>query len=200
MNKLCAAALFGALAMASAGTEAQTQRVRAIITGLDGNVLAVTTRDGAALKIHLADKAEVRYAKAITLADIKPGDFLGTTTIKRADGSHVALEIHTFPADLRGVVNEGQSPTDMQPGATMTNAIVSASVQATGGRELTLDYKGNSTKVIVPDGIPLVTTVAADRSLLVPGEYVFCIAQVAPDGKLTAARLQVSKDGVRPPQ
>jgi hypothetical protein len=36
--------------------------------------------------------------------------------------------------------------------------------------------------------------------LLVPGEYVFCIAQVAPDGKLTAARLQVSKDGVRPPQ
>ena len=60
MNKLCAAALFGALAMASAGTEAQTQRVRAIITGLEGNVLAVTTRDGAALKIHLADKAEVR--------------------------------------------------------------------------------------------------------------------------------------------
>ena len=73
--------------MASAGTEAQTQRVRAIMTGLDGNILAVTTRDGAALKIHLADKAEVRYAKAITLADIKPGDFLGTTTIKRADGS-----------------------------------------------------------------------------------------------------------------
>lgn len=200
MNRLYTVVLFGALVLASAASEAQTQRVRAIITGLDGNVLSVKSLDGRDLKVHLTDKVEVRYAKAITLADIKPGDFLGTTTVKRPDGAHVALEIHTFPADLHGVVNQGQSPTDMQPGATMTNAIVSAMVQATGGRELTLEHKGNSTKVIVPEGIPLVTTVAADRSLLVPGEYVYVIAQVAPDGKLSAGRVQVSKDGVRPPQ
>jgi hypothetical protein len=200
MNKLYTAVLFGALVLASAASEAQTQRVRAIITGLDGNVLSVKSLDGRELKVHLADKVEVRYAKAITLADIKPGDFLGTTTVKRADGAQVALEIHTFPADLHGVVNQGQSPTDMPPGATMTNAIVSAMVQATGGRELTLEHKGSSTKVLVPEGIPLVTTVAADGSLLVPGEYVYVIAQVAPDGRLSAGRVQVSKDGVRPPQ
>jgi hypothetical protein len=200
MNRIHTAVLVGTLALASAGAEAQTARVRAIITGLDGNVLSVKTLDGKEQKVHLADKVEVRYAKAITLADIKPGEFLGTTTIKRADGTHVALEIHVFPADLRGVVNEGQSPTDLQPNATMTNAIVSAMVESTGGRELTLQYKGSSTKVMVPQGIPLVTTVAADRSLLVPGEYVYVIARVEADGKLTAARVQVSKDGVRPPQ
>jgi hypothetical protein len=35
---------------------------------------------------------------------------------------------------------------------------------------------------------------------LKPGEYVFVSAQAAGDGALTALRIQVSKDGVRPPQ
>jgi len=36
--------------------------------------------------------------------------------------------------------------------------------------------------------------------LLAVGEYAFIAATVAADGKMTAQRLQVSKDGVRPPQ
>ena len=35
---------------------------------------------------------------------------------------------------------------------------------------------------------------------LVPGEYVFVVAQVEADGALRAARVQVSKDGVKPAQ
>lgn len=35
---------------------------------------------------------------------------------------------------------------------------------------------------------------------LVVGEYVFAAAQAGGDGALTAQRVQVSKDGVRPPQ
>jgi len=38
------------------------------------------------------------------------------------------------------------------------------------------------------------------RADLVVGEYVFTVAQAAADGTLSAARVQVSKDGVRPPQ
>jgi len=33
-----------------------------------------------------------------------------------------------------------------------------------------------------------------------PGEYVFVAAQTGVDGAMTAARIQVSKDGVKPPQ
>ena len=83
----------------------------------------------------------------------------------------------------------------------MTNARVSATVQATAGRELTLTWKDGSRKLLVPEGTPIVTAVNADRSFLKPGEYVFLIAQAGADGGLTAAgRIQVSKDGVRPPQ
>ena len=42
--------------------------------------------------------------------------------------------------------------------------------------------------------------VPLDRWLLVVGEYASIAATVAADGRVTAQRLQVSKDGVRPPQ
>jgi hypothetical protein len=42
------------------------------------------------------------------------------------------------------------------------------------------------------------TTVPGDRSLLKRGEYVFTVARPGPDGTLAAARVTVSKDGVRP--
>ncbi len=76
------------------------------------------------------------------------------------------------------------------------------SVKARDGKDLkiTLEYKGGAQKIIVPEGVPIFTTVPADRSLLVPGAYIFAAAQVAADGKLTASRIQVSKDGVKPAQ
>ena len=193
-----AAALF---AFASPLAEAQAaMRIRGTITGLEGNVLSVKSRDGKDLKIHLADNLGVSGTKAITLADIKPGDYVGTAATKRPDGTLVALEVHLFPAALRGVVPEGHTPWDLEPGSTMTNATLMAVVQVAGGREMTLEYKGGSQKILVPDGVPMATTVPGDRSLLVPGAYVFMVAQVAPDGKISVSRIQVSKDGVKPPQ
>jgi hypothetical protein len=52
----------------------------------------------------------------------------------------------------------------------------------------------------VPEGTPIVTTVPADASFLKPGEYVFASARVDAEGKMTVLRIQVSKDGVKPPQ
>ena len=73
-------------------------------------------------------------------------------------------------------------------------------VVGTGRRELMLRFKDGSQKVVVPDGVPLVRAVPGARSDLAPGEYIFTVAQVAADGTLNAPRVQVSKDGVRPPQ
>jgi len=182
MNRLSSAMLCGALALASVAVHAQsTVRVRGTITGLEGNVLAVKSREGKDLRIELTDKTGVAYVKALTIADIKPGDGLGTTAVARPDGTLIAREIHTFPTAL-GVPNEGHRPLDDEPAASMTNARVSATVQS-------------------PEGIPIFTAVNADRSFRKPGEYVYLNAQAGADGRLTAlGRIQVSKDGVRPPQ
>ncbi len=113
--------LCGLLALASPAVDAQNAiRVRGTIVSLEGNVLAVKSREGQDLKIHLPDKTSVAYVKALTIADIKPGDGLGTTAVARPDGTLVAREIHTFPPAL-GVPNEGHRPWD-DAGASMTNA------------------------------------------------------------------------------
>jgi hypothetical protein len=187
------------LCLALAGSTAYGQsnvRVRGTIAGLDGNVLSVKGRDGQVRQIALADNATVAATKKITLADIKPGDYVGVTSMKRADGTMVALEVHVLPP----VVPAGFIPWDLEPGSMMTNANVTAKVAGTGGHELTLDYKTGTQKIIVPDNVPVAATEPGDRTLLKPGEWVFVVAQSSPDGKLSAGRVQVSKDGVKPPQ
>ena len=60
MNKLSIALLFGALMLASAAADAQTNvRVRGTITAFDGQVLSVQSRDGKDLKLQMAENATV---------------------------------------------------------------------------------------------------------------------------------------------
>jgi len=189
--------LAGALALASAAADAQTSmRVRGTITGIDGNTLMVQSREGKDLKLTLPDNVGVAVAKAIRFEDIKQGDYVGTTATKRADGMLVALEVHYLPPQ----VPSGHIPWDLAPNTSMTNANVEAMVQAAGKRELTLKYKDGMQKILVPEDIPLVRAVPGSRADLKTGEYVFLIAQVKPDGTMLAPRIQVSKDGVKPPQ
>jgi hypothetical protein len=161
--------------------------------------LAVHTREGADVNVELSEKTTVAYMKALKLEDVKPGTALGTSAVMGRDGKLIARELHLFSAD-RAIPNEGHRPWDLEPGASMTNATVSTVAQASGGREITLTYKGGSQQVIVPEGIPVVTAVEGDRSLLKAGEYVVVAATRGADGRVVASRVQVSKDGVRPPQ
>jgi hypothetical protein len=131
----------------------------------------------------------------MTLSDLKPGDYVGATTRSGPDGARVAVEIHT----LAPTTPEGHIPWDLEPESMMTNANV-ASVESAGGQYVTLQYKGGSQKILVPAGTPIVTNTPADRSYLKRGEYIFSIAQVGADGLMTVQRVQVSRDGVRPPQ
>jgi hypothetical protein len=188
--------LLGLLTIVSVSVHAQsTMRIRGTITDFDGSVLSVKSRDGKDLKLKLADNATVVAAKAITLNELKPGDYVGSTTRSGPDGGRVALTIHT----LARTTPEGYTPWDLEPESMMTNGNV-ASVESAGGQYITLQYKGGSQKILVPPGIPIVTNTPADRSYLKPGEYIFTSAQVGADGTMTVQRIQVSRDGVRPPQ
>ena len=200
VNVLRITVFFCVLTLVSIAAEAQTNvRVRGTITAFDGKEVAVKSLEGKNLQVALAENTTVSYPKALTLADLKPGVGLGATATKRPDGTLVALAVNVFPPE-RGVPNPGHRPLDSQPGATMTNATVSTVVEAANGRELTLTYTGGSQTLLVPEGVPIVMSVPADRSLLKPGEYVSVTANVGADGKMTAQRIQVSKDGVKPPQ
>jgi hypothetical protein len=187
--------------LVSTVADAQTSvRLRGTITAVEGNTLSVRSREGENLALQMPDNVAVAVAKAVKFEDIKQGDYVGAATMKQPDGSMVAIEVHY----LAPSVPEGQTPWDLEPDSTMTNANVAASVGATGAatgkRELMLQLKGGSQKIIVPESAAVVRAVPGTRADLKPGEYVFAIVQKGADGKLTAPRIQVSKDGVKPPQ
>ncbi len=200
MSSFRIAVLVGALAVVSAAVFAQTPgRVRGTITAIDGNMLSVKSREGRDLKIELAPNATFAYMKALKLSDIAPGTPLGTSAVKGPDGKIVARELHLFSKD-RPIPNEGHRPWDLEPGSTMTNAMVTAMVRSNNGHELTLKYKDGTQQVIVPDNIPVVTAVDGDRSLLVAGQYAVIAVTTDAGGKMSATRVQITKDGVKPPQ
>ncbi|MFN7428202.1 MAG: hypothetical protein ACK5T2_17425 [bacterium] len=174
----------------------QNIRIRATITAIDGDVLSLKSRDGTALKVRMTGKTTVATARALRLADLPKNAFVGVTAVKGPDGVLVAREVHTIPK----TANEGHADWDLEPGASMTNAYLEASVQTSSGNEITMVYTGGMQRIRVPAGTPVVTTDPADRSALAPGIYVFMAAEVGPDSTLTALRIQAEKAGVKPPQ
>ncbi|MBI4193887.1 MAG: hypothetical protein HY526_02285 [Betaproteobacteria bacterium] len=197
MGKLAAALLAGVLALASTTGYAQSNvRVRGTITAFDGSTISVKSRDGTDAAIALSEKTVIIATQPIAITEIKPGDFLGVTSSKRDDGTLAAFEIRRFPKPL----NPGHRPFDGRSDQTMTNATVSAMVRSASGRELTLTYEGGAQKIVVPADASISTLVPGDRSYLVPGAIVNLTAVPGAGGKMTALRIQVSRDGVRPPQ
>ena len=176
-SRLSKFALFLVLATAAAVAHAPT-RVRGTITAVQGDVIVV---DGKEVKI--GPKSEIVYTQPIALSEIKPGDFLGVTSTKRADGTLTAYEVRRFPKP----VNPGHRPFDGRDDRTMTNATVSAMVQAASGRELTLTYEGSAQKIVVPESASISTLVPGTRAQLVRGAP----ANLTMDAAGTALRVQV---------
>lgn len=193
-NGLLACLVAGLLVAGTADAQTTT-RLRGTITAIDGNAMSVKSREGQEIKVRLPDDVFVAVARAIRFEDIKRGDYLGVTTMTKPDGTLTAVEVHYLPP----TVPEGQGPWDLQPGSMMTNAKVISVVEAADLRELTLQFKDNTAKIRVPANAPIVRSAPGSRSDLRAGEYVFAAVQTAPDGSVTAPRIQVSKDGVKPP-
>ncbi|HEX4329265.1 MAG TPA: hypothetical protein VH105_20905 [Burkholderiales bacterium] len=172
------------------------QRIRGTITGLEGDTLSFKSREGQEMKVTLAPNVSIGAAKKIALADIKPGSFVGTSAVKGKDGMLTAREVHVLPPNT----NPGHRPWDLEPGSTMTNGNISSTMQSVEGRVLTVEYEGGMQKVLVPENVPVVAGIPATRADLVPGAYAILTVTAPDGGKITAQRVQVTKDGVRPPQ
>jgi hypothetical protein len=200
---------------------APAQRIKGKIDAFDpvGRTLSVTTGDKKSVTIVLEPDLRVIYDAKRALGDIKPGDFVGTATLKGADGKLRAQEVHVFPSSMHGA-GEGQYATsDANPNRAMTNATV-AEVQSIAANKgsIRLTYRGNMTaadgsctgraggdagctgeaEVQVVPGVPIIALVIGDESLLVPGAAVSLSVVSRGDGTLVSSRLTVEKDGVKP--
>jgi hypothetical protein len=197
-----AASLIAAAALAQAQAQAPSNppvRVRATVEKLDGNKLTVKLNSGDAATINLPDNARVLGVEKTTIADVKVGNYVGISSMPQTSGPEKAIHVHIFPDAMRGVA-EGHFPWDNRPGSMMTNANVETTVAGNDGQTLTVKYKGEERKVLVPPDAIIVKYVPGDRAQLTPGAKIFvAAAQKQPDGSLNAANVSVGLNGLTPP-
>lgn len=205
----------------TASVAPSSQRIKGKIDAYDpaARALSVTTSDKKSVSISLEPDLRVIYDAKRTLNDIKAGDFIGTATLKTADGKLRAQEVHVFPDSMRGA-GEGQyAMSEANPNRFMTNATV-AEVQSIAANKgsIKLTYRGGVTaadgsctgragsgagctgeaEIQIAPGVPIIALVVGDESLLVPGATVSLSVVSTADGALASSRLTVEKDGVKP--
>ena len=195
--RILAAAILALALLLSDSAFAQPVRVRGTVDKLDGNMLTVTAREGDKRTIQLAPDLVVTAVLKRSLADVKPGDVVGMTSVQGADGKPHAVEMHIFPKE-RPPTNVGQFPWDLVPNSLMTNAPVTRVESVTGGSLVKVTYQGGSADIIVGPDVPIVTYGPGDIGLLKPGAAVSIQAVKKPDGSLSANRITAEKDGVKP--
>jgi hypothetical protein len=161
-------------------------RVRATIVSVDGQMISAKSRDGAEMKIHLADNAPVNQVVKAPLSDIKPNSYIAVTAMPQPDGSQKATAIIIFPEAMRGV-GDGHRSWDYVPNSTMTNGTVGARVASVSDEKLTLkDKDGEQTIIVTPETL-IATYAKKSLADLKPGEKIFIAAtKKSPDGTLEA--------------
>jgi hypothetical protein len=176
--------------------------LRGTVTSVSANQLVLKSDTGT-VTVALAQPFHVYVRAPSDLSKVKESSFIGVTTVKQADGSERATEIHVFPEELRGV---GEGSRMMAPQASggasrMTNGNVSTSrmtngtatqsrmsngsVSSTNGSSLVVQYAGGSQNVTVPPNTPVTELKLASRELAA-GDQVAVLAKKAADGSLTA--------------
>jgi hypothetical protein len=199
---LLTGALVAGLTAGAFAQSAPPVHIRGVVTALDGNVLTVGAPIGSATtKVTLAPNFKVAYVVRATLGAIVPGSYVGTAAIPQIDGSLRAIEVHIFPPGLQP--GPGTRPWDLTPSSTMTNGNVdnigATKVDNVAAGVLKISYEGGEKTVTVPASASIVGYAPADVSALVPGAHVNLFAVKNADGSLSAASVNVGKDGLVPP-
>ena len=177
----------------------ETVRVRGTIERVEGPVYVIKDRDGAEVKLTVTDNPLYVAIVKSTMADIKPGMFVGSTGMTQADGTQKAIEVHIFPESMRGT-GEGHYDWDLKPNTKMTNANVEQTVAGTDGPVLTVKYKDGEKKLMVTPETAVVSYVVGSKDDLKPGIKVFIgAAKKQPDGTVQTPRITYGKDGLTPP-
>jgi hypothetical protein len=192
-----AAALLGSSAVAQQ-PPAMVQVVGPV-QSLDGTTLVVD-QNGQPNTVTMPATVMVSTIKPISVADIKPGSFIGTTNVDRPDGSGTSTEVHVFPPGVK----MGEGHYSMGQGDNMmTNGSVTAMVTGTAGEEMDIKYDacppaaadctpGGTRHVVVPPGTPVIAIESVDRAELKPGVNVMVIANKDAAGALTAIAVNLT--------
>lgn len=201
------AIVVGACLFSRPATADDPYRVRGVLFEVALPSLIVDSRDGERVATKLNDDSGVYVVTQGAREDIQANQFVGITSVGGQGGSRVALEVHIFAEDLRGL-GEGHYPWDLtvEPNM-MTNASVIEIEAVADGPTLTVGYSeveqsGNIKKgqqqIMIPKDSPVVHFAKGDRAMLTAGKEVFLLLK-DDDAGLPVLLGIVVGDGIAPP-
>jgi hypothetical protein len=196
---LAALTISAALAQQPQTQPSATQRLAGTIEKVDGNVIYGKGRDGAAITLKLADDATITAVLKATVADIKPGAYIGSGAMPQPDGSQKAVEVHIF---ARPQADGGHHSADWYgaPNGTMTNGFAETTlVTAVGGASdpvIVVKYPAGEKRIVVPSSAHIVRYAPGAKDDLKAGAaFRTQTAAKQADGTFTTKTVNVGKDG-----
>jgi len=206
-SRLLTAAVVAVMSFTATSAMAQqapAQRLSGEIQRVDGNLVFAKGRDGSPITLKLADNVIVTAVLKATVADIKPGTYIGSGAVPQADGSQKAVEVHIFAESQRGQ-GDGHRPGwyGAQNG-TMTNGNVETTgavlAFASGGDpSFIVKYKEGDKRIVVPSNAHIVRyEVGAKADVKAGAQFAVQAAVKQADGTFTSERINVGRDGGRP--
>ncbi len=194
-----AALLAAALVSVAAAQQSPPVRIRGEAVKLEGDMLHVKDRQGAALTVKLAPNYRVTELRRAELKEIAAGSYIGVTAMPQKDGTLKAIAIHIFPPAAKGTA-EGHRAWDLMPESTMTNATVDGVVTQGAGSTIKVKYKDGEKTVSVTPETAIVAMGPGTPDMLKPGAKILIFgAAKGADGGLTTQGVVIGKDGLVPP-
>ncbi len=176
----------------------QTIRVSGIVESFDGQMLAIKSIKLGEVKVNVTGDAAVFGVSRATIADVKPGSYIGVGAMPQPDGSQRAIQVTIMAESQRGL-SEGHRPWDARPNSTMTNGTVDQTVASVDGHVVMVKYKGGEQKIVIPPDATILAYSVSDKTELKPGVHVAVLRAVKkPDGSLQANRVNVGRGDVAP--
>ncbi len=183
-------------AAAASAQRASSMRVSGTVESFDGKVLAIKSPKQGEVKISIAGDAKIFGVSKGTLADVKPGAFVGIGGTPQPDGSQRAVQVAVFSETLCGT-SKGFRPWSARPHGTMTNGAVENRVVGVEGQVLRVKYKGGEQKILVPADATIVAYAVGDKAELAHGAHVVVTrAEQQADGSLAANSVNVGRGDV----
>ncbi|SDM92472.1 hypothetical protein SAMN05216360_104275 [Methylobacterium phyllostachyos] len=205
----------------------KVERLRGTIAAVEHGGFTLKTLDGKTETVTLPPDTKVAWVVPASLDQIKDGVFIGTATkgeppvalevvlfpeaMRGTGEGHYDWDMipdrTTGGARVKSAMTNGTVTADTRSTAPdaprVKSAMTNGTVTASGGgaqRTLTVDYgQGQSIQVLVPPQAPIVSFAPADAAALTPGAKAFVVVAREDDGRLTARRVAVGKDGLTPP-
>jgi hypothetical protein len=186
----------GLAGAAQAGTP-KVERTEGTVVSISKSEIVLSKPGHRIEKIKLLPGWTVAVSKPISVEQIQPGSYLGTTNYAKPDGTGRSTEVHVSPPGRAGPGLDFLMDAAAQ--TTMTNGTMATVVKSASGRVLEINYGSGVRRVTVPPGTPVVLNTPGSQALVKPGIKVRLVNFTPAGGGPPHQFITVGEKGAPPP-